>query len=274
MAASIAARVSIKAAASAFSAHRQCIGSRSFVREAAKTISPSSDLGVRKVAVDTYVAPNVVLASQVTVNDGASVWNGCVLRGDLNKITVGFCSNVQNGVSFTLLGPHLPGCQQRHQLRFEKFVTIGTYSLLKSCTIEPECFIGQHSILIEGSLVEETHSILEAGSVVPPGRRIPPSGELWAGNPARFVRALTHEEALEIPKLAVAIYDLSKEHFSEFLTQQHIWKLRSSRSPWEFLFDCFLLSFFPISVYYSFPCKEINSRRAHRRSFSIVHPCI
>lgn len=48
-----------------------------------------------KVAVDAYVAPNVVLAGQVTVWDGASVWNGAVLRGDLNKITIGFCSNVQ-----------------------------------------------------------------------------------------------------------------------------------------------------------------------------------
>ncbi|KAJ6688387.1 DYNACTIN SUBUNIT P25 [Salix koriyanagi] len=92
---------------------------------------------------------------------------------------------------------------------------LGAYSLLRSCTIEPECIIGQHSILMEGSLVE-THSILEAGSVLPPGRRIP-TGELWAGNPARFVRTLTHEEILEIPKLAVAINDLSKTHFSEFL---------------------------------------------------------
>ena len=48
-----------------------------------------------KIAVDAYVAPNVVLAGQVTVCDGASVWAGSVLRGDLNKITVGFCSNVQ-----------------------------------------------------------------------------------------------------------------------------------------------------------------------------------
>lgn len=100
-------------------------------------------------------------------------------------------------------------------------MTIGAYSLLRSCTIEPECIIGQHSILMEGSLVE-THSILEAGSVVPPGRRIP-TGELWAGNPARFVRALTHEETLEIPKLAVAINDLSKEHFSEFLPYSTIY---------------------------------------------------
>ncbi|KAG6686198.1 hypothetical protein I3842_11G005500 [Carya illinoinensis] len=50
---------------------------------------------IPKVAVDAYVAPNVVLAGQVTVCDGASVWAGSVLRGDLNKITVGFCSNIQ-----------------------------------------------------------------------------------------------------------------------------------------------------------------------------------
>ncbi|XP_047314628.1 gamma carbonic anhydrase-like 1, mitochondrial [Impatiens glandulifera] len=60
---------------------------------------------------------------------------------------------------------------------------------------------------MEGSLVE-SHSIHEAGSVVPPGQRIPMS-ELWAGNPARFVRTLTHEETLEIPKLAIAVNELS-----------------------------------------------------------------
>nr|CAB3449849.1 unnamed protein product [Digitaria exilis] len=43
-----------------------------------------------KVAVDAYVAPEAV-----TVHDGASVWSGAVLRGDLNKITLGFCANVQ-----------------------------------------------------------------------------------------------------------------------------------------------------------------------------------
>lgn len=50
---------------------------------------------VPKIAVDAYVAPNVVLAGQVKVHDGASVWGGSVLRGDLNKITIGFCSNIQ-----------------------------------------------------------------------------------------------------------------------------------------------------------------------------------
>ncbi|KAG8070762.1 hypothetical protein GUJ93_ZPchr0006g44382 [Zizania palustris] len=166
-----------------------------------------------KVAVDAYVAPEAVLAGQVTVHDGASVWSGAVLRGDLNKITLGFCTNVQERcvLHASWLAPTgLPA-----ETLVDRYVTVGAYCLLRSCTIEPECIIGQHSILMEGSLVE-TNSILEAGSVLPPGRRIP-TGELWAGNPARFVRKLSHEEIMEIPKLAVAINDLMQNHFSEFL---------------------------------------------------------
>ncbi|KAL8140134.1 hypothetical protein V2J09_006155 [Rumex salicifolius] len=172
-----------------------------------------------KVAVDAYVAPNVVLAGQVTVWDGASVWNGSVLRGDLNKISVGFCSNVQEKCVLHAAWSSPTGLPAETSV--DRYVTIGAFSLLRSCTIEPECIIGQHSILMEGSLVE-TQSILEAGSVLPPGRRIP-SGELWAGNPARFVRKLTHEEIVEIPKLAVAINDLSKSHFMEFLPYSTIY---------------------------------------------------
>ncbi|KAL0925586.1 hypothetical protein M5K25_003941 [Dendrobium thyrsiflorum] len=166
-----------------------------------------------KIAVDAYVAPNVVLAGQVTVCDGSSVWNGSVLRGDLNKITVGFCSNVQERCVVHAAWSSPTGLPA--ETLIERYVTIGANSLLRSCTIEPECIIGQHSILMEGSLVE-TNSILEAGSVLPPGRRIP-TGELWAGNPARYVRQLTYDEIKEIPLLAMAINDLMQSHFSEFL---------------------------------------------------------
>ncbi|MED6216642.1 Gamma carbonic anhydrase-like 2, mitochondrial [Stylosanthes scabra] len=202
---------------------------RAFATQAPNSITPSPDrvkwdyrgqrkiipLGqwLPKVAVDAYVAPNVVLAGQVTVWDGSSVWPGAVLRGDLNKITIGFCSNIQERCVLHAAWSSPTGLPAETSI--ERYVTVGAYSLLRSCTIEPECIIGQRSILMEGSLVE-TQSILEAGSVLPPGRRIP-SGELWAGNPARFVRTLTHEEIVEIPKLAIAINDLSRDHYSEFL---------------------------------------------------------
>ena len=100
----------------------------------------------------------------------------------------------------------LPGLPA--ETTIDRFVTVGAYSLLRSCTIEPECIIGQHSILMEGSLVE-THSILEAGSVVPPGRRIP-TGELWAGNPARFVR--TQE-----------MHDGHEDHNVRAQTRSYVW---------------------------------------------------
>ncbi|EPS65001.1 hypothetical protein M569_09778 [Genlisea aurea] len=181
-----------------------------------------------KIAVDAYVAPNVVLAGQVVVYDGASVWNGSVLRGDLNKISVGFCSNVQERSVIHAAWSSPTGLPANTLI--DRYVTVGAYSLIRSCTIEPECIIGQHSILMEGSLVE-TQSILEAGSVVPPGRRIP-SGELWSGNPARFVRKLSHEETVEIPKLAVAINDVCQSYMSEFLPYSTVYleveKLKSS----------------------------------------------
>ncbi|XP_050225109.1 gamma carbonic anhydrase-like 2, mitochondrial [Mercurialis annua] len=241
MAAAALARISNKALTSTISPQRHFIA-RAFSAAAAaespsttQTITPSPDrvkwdyrgqrqiipLGqwLPKVAVDAYVTPNVVLAGQVTVWGGASVWSGSVLRGDLNKITVGFCSNVQERCVVHAAWNSPTGLPAETSI--ERYVTIGAYSLLRSCTIEPECIIGQHSILMEGSLVE-THSILEAGSVVPPGRRIP-TGELWAGNPARFMRTLTHEETLEIPKLAVAISDLSKNYFLEYLPYSTIY---------------------------------------------------
>ena len=108
-------RVSRRALTAALAARQYCpqpqLFNRALSTEASKAINPSPDrvkwdyrgqrkiipLGqwLPKIAVDAYVAPNVVLAGQVTVCDGASVWAGSVLRGDLNKITVGFCSNVQ-----------------------------------------------------------------------------------------------------------------------------------------------------------------------------------
>lgn len=104
-------RISRRVLSSTLSSQSHSYLSRGFATDASKAITQSPDrvkwdyrgqrkiipLGqwVPKIAVDTYVAPNVVLAGQVAVLDGSSVWSGSVLRGDLNKITIGFCSNVQ-----------------------------------------------------------------------------------------------------------------------------------------------------------------------------------
>ena len=86
---------------------------------------------------------------------------------------------------------------------------------MRSCIIEDEVLIGQRCVLMEGSLVE-TNAILESGTVLPPCRRIP-AGELWAGNPARFVRQLTYDEVHNIKLLAEKMRHVAKMHSCEFL---------------------------------------------------------
>ncbi|KAJ7517029.1 hypothetical protein O6H91_21G026600 [Diphasiastrum complanatum] len=168
---------------------------------------------VPDVAVDGWVAPNAVLAGDVLLQDRATVWHGSVLRADLNKITVGFSSNILDKCVLHVAAESPTGLSA--ELSIGKFVTVGGFSTLRSCTIEDEVIIGQRCVLMEGSWVE-SHAFLGSGSVVPPGRRIP-AGELWAGNPAKFVRLVTADEIADIPKFAESIRTLAQEYADEFL---------------------------------------------------------
>ncbi len=88
-------------------------------------------------------------------------------------------------------------------------VTVGHGALLTSCTIGSETLIGQGAIVQEGSVIGP-NCIIAAGAVVLPGTMIP-QGQLWAGNPAKYIRDVTEEETaakkkvlnLTIPSLSV-----------------------------------------------------------------------
>jgi carbonic anhydrase/acetyltransferase-like protein (isoleucine patch superfamily) len=64
----------------------------------------------------------------------------------------------------------------------------------------------------------ETHSVLAPGSVLPPGRYVP-SGQLWAGNPARYVRDLTKDEVSTYPMQDSALCSVSLPTYG---VQQHL----------------------------------------------------
>src|SRR5437773_9333763 len=92
-----------------------------------------------------HVAPSAVLVGDVTVEDGASVWHGAVLRGDLDSIVVGRDSNVQdNAVVHVDRG--LPA-------RIGKRVTVGHAAVVHGCTVEDECLIGMNATINSGAVV-------------------------------------------------------------------------------------------------------------------------
>jgi carbonic anhydrase/acetyltransferase-like protein (isoleucine patch superfamily) len=65
-------------------------------------------------------------------------------------------------------------------------------ALLHACTVEDGGFVGMGAVVLDGAVVEGG-GLLAAGALLAPGKRVP-TGELWAGRPARFVRKLTDEE--------------------------------------------------------------------------------
>jgi carbonic anhydrase/acetyltransferase-like protein (isoleucine patch superfamily) len=133
-----------------------------------------------KVHPGAFVAPTAVLIGDVTVEDGASVWFGAVLRGDFNKIVVGAGSSVQdNAVIHT--NESLPTTIGRN-------VTVGHLSLLEGCEIEDGALIGMGSIVLNRARIGR-RAMLAAGSVVREDQEVP-SEVLAAGVPATLKKDL------------------------------------------------------------------------------------
>lgn len=139
---------------------------------------------------EAFIAPGAVIIGDVEIGKESSVWFGCVIRGDVNRIHIGERTNIQDNTTIHVTrhtGPTEIGSD----------VTVGHNAMLHACTLEDGSFIGMSATLIDGVLVE-SGAMVAAGALVPPGKRIP-TGQLWAGNPARYLRDLKEKEAAFIP---------------------------------------------------------------------------
>lgn len=129
------------------------------------------------MAADVFVAPSASVIGDVILNDGASVWYGAVVRADVNPVTIGGYTNIQDRAIVHAATSTPTGFKANCAIG--SWCSIGQGAVLRACTVEDYCVVGAGSILLEGSLVEK-QSILEPGSVLPAGARIP-SGEVRAG---------------------------------------------------------------------------------------------
>jgi carbonic anhydrase/acetyltransferase-like protein (isoleucine patch superfamily) len=145
---------------------------------------------LRRPSVDptAFIAPGSVLLGDVTIGPEASIWYHAVLRGDINRITVGRGSNIQDGSVVHLSEAH--GCH------IGDYVTVGHMAMLHACTIGDECLIGMGAIILDGAEIG-ARSIIGAGSVVTQGKKIPP-GSMVMGTPGKVVRELSAEEQAEL----------------------------------------------------------------------------
>lgn len=169
-----------------------------------------------QINADAFVAQNAVISGNVIIESGASVWYGCVLRGDVANITIGKNSNIQDGT--TIHGTRANHVQNKTgnkpaHTTIGKNVTVGHNCIIHAATVEDEAFVGMGSVLMDMSKIEK-HGMVAAGSVLTP-KKIVKSGELWGGVPARFIRKMTEEEIAYIKTSAENYYILAMEYKNE-----------------------------------------------------------
>ncbi|MEU2337391.1 gamma carbonic anhydrase family protein [Streptomyces sp. NPDC006654] len=151
---------------------------------------------------EVFVAPTASVIGDVTLKAGASVWYGAVIRGDVEKITVGAQANVQDNATLHA-DPGFP-------VRVGERVSIGHNAVVHGATVEDDCLIGMGATVLNGAVIG-AGSLVAAQALVPQGMVVP-AGSLVAGVPAKVRRELSEEERQGVTLNGTLYAELGKAH--------------------------------------------------------------
>jgi carbonic anhydrase/acetyltransferase-like protein (isoleucine patch superfamily) len=135
-----------------------------------------------------WAATTAVLTGDLTFGQDATIWFGCVLRGDDAPLVVGRRTNIQD-LTMMHADPGVPNVLGEE-------VTVGHGCVLHGAVVADRCLIGMGAVLLSGSRIGE-ESIIAAGAVVREGAEIPPRS-LVAGVPGKILRQVRDEEVASI----------------------------------------------------------------------------
>lgn len=138
-----------------------------------------------------YIDPAAAVIGEVSLANSVSVWPFAVLRGDVNSITVGARSNVQD-LSMLHVSHKTESKPQGSPLVIGEDVTVGHKVMLHGCIIGNRVLVGMNTVVLDDVVIEDD-VMIGAGSLVPPRKHLA-GGYLYVGSPVKQVRALTDEE--------------------------------------------------------------------------------
>lgn len=135
-----------------------------------------------------YIAKGAIVIGNVHMGRQASLWYNAVARGDINQITIGDYSNVQDNAVLHVADDF--GCH------LGDWVTIGHTAIIHACRIGNESLIGMGATVLDGAEIGE-QCVVGANALVTGGTKIPP-GSMVVGSPAKVKRALSDEERAKL----------------------------------------------------------------------------
>jgi carbonic anhydrase/acetyltransferase-like protein (isoleucine patch superfamily) len=139
-----------------------------------------------------FIAPNATLVGDVQMGKNCSVWFNAVIRGDVNSITIGDDSNIQDGAV-------IHATYQKAATIIGNRVSVGHNAIVHGCTVMDHNLIGMGAIVMDRAVVEP-YCIIAAGAVVLENT-VCDSGFLYAGTPAKKIKPITEEQRALLNKL-------------------------------------------------------------------------
>jgi carbonic anhydrase/acetyltransferase-like protein (isoleucine patch superfamily) len=150
---------------------------------------------------EAWIAPTATLVGDVTVEKGASIWYGVVIRADLGRIIIREGANIQDN-SVIHVGDGI--CEVGRN------VTVGHQCLVHDCSVGEQALIGNGAIVLDGATVG-ARSLVAAGATVTPGSVIPPES-VAIGSPAKKIVPLEGNARLFVEHNAAVYHDLARRH--------------------------------------------------------------
>ncbi len=159
---------------------------------------------------NTYIHPSAQIIGNVIINQHSSVWCNAVIRADVNSITIGEFTNIQDLTMIHVSHKTLDKPNGSPTI-IEDYVTIGHSCILHGCHIQHTCLIGMGSIVMDDVIIPP-YTMLGAGSLITPNK-ILQSYKLYAGRPAVAIRDLTPKE-IDYLKYSAEHYFRVKNNYS------------------------------------------------------------
>lgn len=153
-----------------------------------------------------YVAPQTSIIGDVTIGANSGIWFGAVLRGDVQPITIGARTSIQDNTVVHATGGWVPTVVGDD-------VTVGHAVILHGCTIANMVLVGMGSILMDEAHIG-SDTMIGAGSLVTAKTRIP-SGVLAMGRPAKPIRDLTEKEHNRLREASATYVEKAAEYLGD-----------------------------------------------------------
>lgn len=158
-----------------------------------------------QIGRECFLADNATVIGDVVMGDYCSIWFNAVVRGDVNSIRLGHHVNIQDGCVLHTL-------YQKSVVTIGNYVSVGHNATIHGAEIKDYALIGMGAVVLDHACVGEG-AIVAAGSLVLSGTQIPP-GTIWGGVPAKFIKKVDSNQALEMNQKIAHNYTMYASWFT------------------------------------------------------------